>query len=132
MYVNIASSKSCFKMSPPTRGRVSQQQSRHRCQKCFIYSLYIRYQWSRQSGFFLGFLLLPLLLSLLSSSYPRREHSLSPNACPHAHRHLYAVYDKESRVYCVRGRQKERNCGKNPSSAICEAKHGYKCDVWEK
>ena len=46
---------------------------------------------------------------------------------------------------CLRGRQKERNHGEaieihlslqkeismNPSSTICEAKHRYKCVVWE-
>ena len=35
-------------------------------------------------------------------------------------------------VALVSGEEIERNCSKNPSSAICEAKRGYECDVWEK
>ena len=35
-------------------------------------------------------------------------------------------------AHISREENKERNYSKNPSSAICEAKHGYKCDVWEK
>ena len=34
--------------------------------------------------------------------------------------------------YLSWGMYKERNHGKNPSSAIWGAKHGYKSDVWEK
>ena len=30
------------------------------------------------------------------------------------------------------GEVKEKNCSNNPSSTICEVKHGYKRDVWEK
>ena len=48
--------------------------------------------------------------------------------------HFLSLTDLTSYCCCPRIERgnEERNGSKNPSSTICEAKHGYKCDVSEK